>query len=59
MTNIFHLVITILPVNVFIGVVKLSKVTTCSRNVRVHPKLNACYSVKKTLNAFEICEILM
>lgn len=57
MTNIFHFVITILPVNVFIGVVKLSKVT--SRNVRIHPKLNACYSVKKTLNAFEICEILM
>lgn len=57
MTNIFHLVITILPVNVFIGVVKLSKVT--SRNVRIHSKLNACYSVKKTLNAFEICEILM
>lgn len=57
MTNIFHLVITILTVNVFIGVVKLSKVT--SRNVRIHPKLNACYSVKKTLNAFEICEILM
>lgn len=44
-------------VNVFIGVVKLSKVT--SRNVRIHPKLNACYSVRKSLNAFEICEILM
>lgn len=57
MRNIFHLVITILMVNVFIGVVKLSKVT--SRNVRIHSKLNACYSVKKTLNAFEICEILM
>lgn len=46
-----------IPVNVFIGVVKLSKVT--SRNVRIHPKLNACYSVRKSLNAFEICEILM
>lgn len=57
MTNIFHFVITILPVNVFIGVVKLSKVT--SRNVRIHLKLNACYSVRKSLNAFEICEILM
>lgn len=57
MTNIFHFVITILTVNVFIGVVKLSKVT--SRNVRIHPKLNPCYSVRKSLNAFEICEILM
>lgn len=57
MRNIFHLVITILTVNVFIGVVKLSKVT--SRNVRIHSKLNACYSVRKSLNAFEICEILM